>query len=128
MRFLLIYVMLISAAFADGGSVGSGGTPPVLPTKDERTSIFNNYNSKVQVINLNGKFGTNFNYRNNSRSSLNSSVSVINPIFQKLEVSENTSRDYKEYTIKLDQIEEVTLTDGTVLSKEEILESLFTKD
>lgn len=130
MRILLIYVMFIFSSFADEGSVGSGGTPPVLPTKDERTNSLNINNGKVQVINLASKFGNIINSNGISNNTVSSRRRLTAPVLAntQLDFSYTIVKDYKDLSIKLDQIEEVTLIDGTVLSKEEILESLNTKD
>ena len=99
MKFLIAFIFLMVTTFADGGSVGGGGTPPVWPTKDER----------ARNINIGSSTGI-----------------VLGGALTKYEnVSNSFSNSQSYLSISLDKVEEVTLQDGTVLSKEELLEFYF---
>ena len=127
--FKLVILFLISfSIFATGDDPGGigGGVGGTKPTKDERTSPMNINIGKVQVINLATKFGDLFNSNLSSPETIASGRRLTVPTHHDFSYTKiNTNKDLM---IKLDQIEEVTLNDGTVLSKEEILESLNTKN
>jgi hypothetical protein len=104
MKYLVSFLFLLSVTYASGGSVEGGGNSGgggTKPTKDERVYDINS--GKVQVIDLADRFG--------------STIGVKEPV--------KPTRIKQEITLPLNQIEEVTLKDGTVLSNEEIWEHLY---
>jgi hypothetical protein len=122
MKLVMILLLSLSAnVLASKGGVGGSGGGGTKPTKDERTVSVNIDSGKHTVINLSDRFG----------SFVNSNIiseNVSNQLNGKVDFSQRFVGDYKKITIKLNEIEEVTLIDGTVLSKEEILESIKLKD
>ncbi len=107
MKYIVSFFIFLSMTFANGGSVEGGGNSGgggTKPTKDERITNIDRFAGKVQVIDLNQSFGS---YLNNFKQ-------PVKPTVIKQEI-----------TLPLNQIEEVTLKDGTVISNEEILESFY---
>ncbi|WP_127717790.1 hypothetical protein [Halobacteriovorax sp. HLS] len=100
MKLVLGLLLFSFSSFGSGGGVGgSAGGGGVKPIKDERARNINIGSSTGIVLG-----GALTKYENVSNSFSNSQSSL---------------------SISLDKVEEVTLQDGTVLSKEELLEFYF---
>ncbi|OUR98880.1 hypothetical protein A9Q84_05560 [Halobacteriovorax marinus] len=122
MKALLLYIITFSAFATGGGGVdaGGGGTKP---TKDGRVSIVDSRHTTIIRFNskLSGFVGGGL--------SGGQTTSELLPVFADYLAKESSKKPTAiktNFLLKLEELEEVTLKDGTVYRAEELRE-LFKK-